>query len=295
MKRRLKIAWGTGCCLLALGLGAPARPGQQAQTAAPASPGPLPQAAEQTPSETAKGGTSGGAPVPSASSDATKSQPAKGASIEVPSGTHIPLLLHNAISTHSAKPGDPVYFETIFPVMVDGHVVIPVGTYVSGEVTEAKRPGRVKGRAELMVKLTTMILPNAYMVNLAASPSGAGTGGGETVNNEGKVIGDTDKASDIGTVMKTTAAGAGIGAIASQSGKGAGIGAGVGAAAGLVGVLLSRGPDAELPRGTTLEAILDRPIYLEADKVQFTSLGQSTASSVAGPPNREPVRSKNPF
>jgi len=287
MKRHWRCAISAGAAVLLLGLPAFAQSAQTTQSSPASQPQPTAANALQTTQSTASSTNSG--------SDPATALPVKSGKIEVPSGTHIPLLLHNAISTRSAKPGDPVYFETIFPVMVDGHVVIPVGTYVSGEVTEAKRPGRVKGRAELMVKLTTMILPNAYMVNLNASPSGAGTGGGETVNNEGKVIGDSDKASDIGTVMKTTAAGAGIGAIATESGKGAGIGAGVGAAAGLAGVLLSRGPDAELPRGTTLEAVLDRPIYLDADKVQFTSLGQSTSSGVAGPPNREPVRSKNPF
>jgi type IV secretion system protein VirB10 len=211
----------------------------------------------------------------------------------VPSGTHLPLVLHNAISTKSTRPGDPVYFETLFPIVIDGHVVIPAGSYVSGEVTETKRPGRVKGRAELMIKLNEMILPNGYMVNLNAVPSNAGTGGGETTNSEGQIIGDSDKASDVGTIAKTTAAGAGIGSIATRSVKGAGIGAGVGAAVGLMTVLLTRGPEAEMPRGTTVEAVLDRPVFLDADKVQFTSPGQ--ASTLAGPPNREPQRSKVPF
>ena len=233
-------------------------------------------------------------PAPMNVSDSTTSQHSAAKVVEVVAGTHIPLILHNAISTKSARKGDPVYFETLAPVMVDGHVAIPAGSYVSGEVTETKRPGRVKGRAELNIKLTTMILPNTYMVNLNASPGGgAGTGGGESMNGEGKIIGDSDKASDIGTVVKTTAAGAGIGAIASRSAGGAGVGAGIGAAAGLAAVLLSRGPEAELPRGSTLEAIIDRPIYLDADKVQFTSPGQS--STLAGPPNREPVRQKVPF
>jgi hypothetical protein len=236
------------------------------------------------------------APVPAATSAPAPAAPAgaasKPATIEVPGGTHIPLVLHNAVSTRSARPGDPVYFETLFPVLVDGHVVIPAGSYISGEVTDAKRAGRVKGRAELGIKLTTVILPNAYMVNLNASPSSAGTGGGETVDNEGKVKGDTDKASDAGTIIKSTAAGAGIGGIAGGA-KGAGIGAGIGAAAGLGAVLLSRGPDAELPRGSTVEAVIDRPIVLEADKVQFASPGE--ASTLPGPPNREPTRNKIPF
>lgn len=238
---------------------------------------------------------------------ATQTAPAKGAALEnppaathpangkvvIPTGTHIPLVLHNGISTRSAKPGDPVYFETLYPVMLDGRVVIPAGSYVNGEITEAKRAGRVKGRSELMIRLTTLILTNGYMVNLAAVPSEAGTGGAEKVNNEGKVVGDTDKAGDVGTVVKSTAAGAGIGAIASRSGTGAGIGAGVGAAAGLAAVLLTRGPDAEMPRGTTVDAVLDHPVTLDADKDQFTSPGQ--ASTLAGPSNRERPRARIPF
>ena len=86
-----------------------------------------------------------------------------------------------------------------------------------------------------------MILPNAYMVDLNAVPSNAGTGGGETVNGEGTIIGDSDKASDAGTVIKSTAAGAGIGGIATRraSKESRSVGAGVGAAAGLAAVLLS--------------------------------------------------------
>jgi hypothetical protein len=255
------------------------------QPAAPAQPA-VPQAAQQPqPQSLAQ---------PSAPAATTAPAPAPGAKIEVPTGTHIPLVLHNAISTRSARPGDPVYFETLFPVMIDGRVAIPAGSYISGEITESKRPGRVKGRGELNVKLTTMILPNAYMVKLNAAPGGAaGTGGGETMDKEGKITGDSDKTSDAATIAKTTAAGAGIGGIAARSGEGAGIGAGIGAAAGLAAVLLTRGPEAELPRGSTLDAVINRPLLLDADKVQFTTPGQ--ASSLPGPPNREPQRSRVPF
>lgn len=232
---------------------------------------------------------------PSTPGDAATASKHPPANIEVPSGTHIPLVLHNAISTRSTRSGDPVYLETLFPIMADGHVVIPAGSYVSGEVTESKRPGRVKGRGEIMIKLNTLILPNGYMVDLNAMPGGnVGTGGNETADNEGRIKGDTDKAGDAGTIASTTTRGAEIGGLATLSPKGVGIGAGIGAAVGLMAVLLTRGPEAELPRGTTLEAVLNRPLFLEADKVQFTSPGQ--ASTLAGPPNREPVRSRQlPF
>jgi hypothetical protein len=252
------------------------------------SPAPAATPAPATAPAAASAPAPAAAPVPATPASASS----KPATINVPGGTHIPLVLHNAVSTRSARPGDPVYFETLFPVLIDGRVVIPAGSYMSGEVTESKRAGRVKGRAELGIKLTTMILPNAYMVDLNATPSSAGTGGGETVGDEGKVRGDTDKASDAGTIIKSTAAGAGIGGIAG-GGRGAGIGAGIGAAAGLGAVLLSRGPDAELPRGSTVEVVIDRAIVLDADKVQFTAPGQ--ASTLPGPPNREPQRNKIPF
>lgn len=265
--------------------------------------GPAPQAAMQNsqsagpaPARTAPNAPAAGA-APAVSPAASSTTSAKAAPIEVPSGTHIPLVLHNGISTRSARPGDPVYFETLFPVMINEKVVIPAGSYVSGEITESKRPGRVKGRGELMVRLTTMILPNAYIVNLNATPSNASSGGAETVNSEGKIVGDSSKGSDLGTVIRTTEAGtgigAGVGAASGNVGRGAGIGAGAGALAGLGAVLLTRGPDAELPRGSTLEAVIDRPIYLDADKVQFTSPGQ--ASTLPGPPNRETSRSPLPI
>src|ERR1700746_1409769 len=255
-------------------------------TTPPAPTAPPPAAG--TPSTPNSGGSAA-----AASANAAPSTPKPGSTVEVPIGTSLPLVLHNGISTHSAKVGDPVYFETLFPIMIDGRVAIPAGSYVSGEVTETKRAGRVKGRGELMIKLNTLILSNGYMVSLNAVPRSAGTGGRETVDNEGKVIGDSDKAGDVGTVPKKKAAGGGMGGLATQGAKGVGIGAGVGAGAGLMAVLLTRGPDAELPRGTTVDVTLNRPILLDPDNDQFTSPGQ--ASTLAGPQKREQHNGKIPF
>jgi len=210
----------------------------------------------------------------------------------VPAGTRLPLVLHNGISTRSAHPGDAVYLETLFPILLDGRIVIPAGSYVSGEITEAKRPGRVKGRGEIMLRLTTLILPNGYSVSFLATPNDASSGDADDVNKEGKITGPSNKAGDVGTMVKTTGAGAGIGAIAG-GGKGAGIGAGAGAALGLATILFTRGPELQLPRGSTLDVTLDRPLYLDAARVQFNEPGH--ASTLAGPPNREPVRPASPF
>jgi type IV secretion system protein VirB10 len=168
--------------------------------------------------------------------------------ILVPAGTRIGVVLENGISTRSAKPGDSVYLQTSFPITQNNRIVIPVGSYLRGEIIDSKRPGKVKGKGEFRLRLNTLILPNGYTVNLNAAPRSADSGGKETMDSEGKVTGPSDKGKDAGTIVSTTATGAGIGAIASRSAKGAGIGGGIGAAAGLAAVLLSRGPEAELPR-----------------------------------------------
>ncbi len=218
---------------------------------------------------------------------------AKPAMLTVPSGTKLPLVLHNSITTRNAKPGDPVYLETLFPIVVNNKILVPAGSYVQGEIISTKRPGKVKGVGEMQLRLNTMILPNGYTVNFNAIPNNAGTGGNESVDSEGKIKGDTDKATDAGTVLKGTAIGAGIGGIASRSAGGAGIGAAAGAAVGLMAVLLTRGPELELPRGTTLDVVIDRAVYLDASFITFTDPGH--ASTLPGPANREPTRSRSPF
>jgi hypothetical protein len=120
-------------------------------------------------------------------------------------------------------------------------------------------------------------------VNLNAAPRQADSGGKETMDEEGKVTGPSGKGKDATTIAETTAAGAGIGAIAGRA-KGLGIGAGVGAAAGLAAVLLTRGPDAELPRGSSLDIVLERDLPLDANQIHFRDVGQAVSVTPAPAP-----------
>jgi hypothetical protein len=213
------------------------------------------------------------------------SRAASGEKVLIPAGTRIGVVLENGISTRSAKLGDSVYLQTSFPITIGNRIVIPVGSYLRGELLDSKRPGKVKGRGEFRLKLNTLILPNGYTVNLNAAPRSADSGGKETMDSEGKVTGPGGKGKDAQTVAETTAAGAGIGAIAGRA-KGLGIGAGIGAAAGLAAVLLTRGPDAELPRGSTLDIVLEHELSLDGSQIQFTSVGQ--AQPITPPPPPQP-------
>ena len=179
------------------------------------------------------------------------------APLVVAEGTTIPVSLINELSTKNAEAGNGVYAQTIFPVTVNNEIVLPVGTYVRGRIVNAERPGRVSGRAELTINFHTIVLPSGLTLPIFGSLGGIG--GVAERRGEATVSGDSSKGDDVGTVATTAGTGAVIGAIGG-GGKGVAIGAGAGAAAGIAQVLLTRGDDLTLPRGTTIEVVLDRPL-----------------------------------
>ncbi len=200
--------------------------------------------------------------------------PAAPSEFKITAGTTVPLALINTISTKHSAVGDRVYLETAFPILADGRIVIPVGSYVAGTVTQIKKPGRVKGRGELYVRFDSLTLPNGVTRDFRARLSGVdGQSSGEVDKTEGMVKGEGNKAGDARTVGEAAGAGASIGVIAGNAAghaaMGAGIGAAAGAAAGLIGVLSTRGPDAVLAKGSTVEMVLDRQISFTESELNF--------------------------
>jgi type IV secretion system protein VirB10 len=201
-------------------------------------------------------------------------KPVEGPSYRIAAGTAVPLTLLNSVSTKQSEAGDRIYLETSFPVLVQGRVVIPPGSYVAGTLTYVKRPGRVKGRGELFLRFDSLTLPNGVTREFRARAGGADADiQGELDRNEGKISSDTNRVEDARTIGEGAAAGASVGAIgggaAGRPGAGAAIGAGAGAAAGVMSVLLSRGPDIVLSRGASIEMVLDRPlIFTESELTQ---------------------------
>jgi hypothetical protein len=183
----------------------------------------------------------------------------------VDAGTKIPLSLVNSLNTKYSAEGDRVYLETVFPITQRGRIIIPRGSYVAGTVTEVKRGSRMKGKPELFLRFDSLTLPNGVTRDFRARLDSADTG--HVDRQEGKISGDSDKPGDVRKVGEATGAGAGIGGIAGAAsghpGMGVGIGALGGAAAGLAGVLLSHGPELVLPKGSTVEMVLDRPLRFD--------------------------------
>jgi len=178
--------------------------------------------------------------------------------VVVPSGTVIPIRLTSTVSTKNSHDGDGVYGRTAFPVTIDNKVVIPEGAYVRGKISAVKRPGRVKGKAELTLSFQTLVMPSGATIPIYTSLRG--TGGAGERKGEATVQGDSSKGDDAKTVGTIGATGAGIGGISDRTAKGAAVGGASGAAIGAATVLLTRGKDLELQPGTTIEIVLDRDL-----------------------------------
>jgi hypothetical protein len=199
--------------------------------------------------------------------DAVPSAVAKADQLTIPGGTKVPLALKHAISTRGSRDGDAVYAETTFPVVANGRVLIPAGTYVQGRISHIQQAGRVKGRAEVQMHFTTMIYPSGYTVMLPGALENApGVDKAKVNDNEGTIRADSQTPEKVGEVAGSGATGAVIGA-ATNGGKGALIGAGIGGAVGTAIALLTRGNDVKMDAGTTVEMVIQRDVVLDASRV----------------------------
>jgi hypothetical protein len=198
--------------------------------------------------------------------------------ITVPEGTSISISLTEYINTKSSRVNDRFYAETVYPVWIQQRQVIPRGSLIRGTVTEVVRPGKVKGKARLALRIDDIRLPNGVDRTLVAVFEELHGPGDEKLERKTESVeGAGSGGTDAGSVAGPTATGAIIGA-ASGGGKGAGIGAGVGAAVGLVTVLFSRGSDLVLYPGTRFDITLRQPLEFSYGEVNFTDgeLNRST-------------------
>jgi hypothetical protein len=190
---------------------------------------------------------------------------------DIPSGAHVLLRMQNAINSRTAQAGDYVYLQTATPIAAGGSIIVPVGSHVQGVVVDVNRAGRIKGRADLSIRLESLTLASGQQFKFeprVASLEGD-AGGQKVIGNEGKVQQGSGTGRDAGRIAILAGSGGALGAMVSRGGSagniahGAGIGAGAGAAVGLASVLLTRGRDVELRQGSSLDVVFDQPITLQ--------------------------------
>jgi len=184
---------------------------------------------------------------------------------EIPKGAHMLLRMVNPVTTRTAREGDRLYMRTASPVIVNGQFVVPVDSYAEGTVSHSVRSGRVKGRAELGIRIDSLTLPNGKTIRVSPHLSSVDSAGTEqkVKRRENEIKQGGTKEKDAKTVGVIAAEGAAIGGLAGRSWKGAGIGAGIGSGVGLAATLLTRGREVELPQGSTFDVVFDRAIAIE--------------------------------
>lgn len=216
------------------------------------------------------------APLPAPAQVYTATPSAQTLTAYMPAGMVLPVKLSTGLSSATARVGDLV-FATLERDIHLGNAVIPAGSTVSGQVTEAK-PGQRLGRSgTLAIKFTGVRTAAGTEFPIVARLTGGlekyaaagGTDGG-AVKGE-KLTTKGAKAALQGAVGVGTGAalGTAVGAIAGRSGRslgrgawsGAAIGGGLGVASGL---FLRRGTDVALASGTSLQLQLDAPSTIVA-------------------------------
>ncbi len=189
----------------------------------------------------------------------------------LPEKTRIALQLNHNLSTKVNSEGDTFTAYVTVPILIEGQIVIPKGSIVTGSISRILRPGRFKGKAVMNLLFQTITIPGRGQFSISASLAGVNSQGHGTVKSEGTVEGERSGANDIGRVLVPGIAGAGIGALAGGV-KGSAIGAGVGTAIGMAGVFATRGKEIELRRGSMMELLLDQPLTIPQEEGDSASV-----------------------
>ncbi len=230
----------------------------------------------------------------------TQPPPSQKKTYTVPAGTKVLLQLRSSINTKSARPGDGVYLASTFPVVVGNRVMIPAGVYVQGVVDRVVRAGRVRGKAQLDIHFTSIIFPNGTVVEIPGVVNSLPGARKQSVKDdgEGTIQQDSDKGRNAGEVAKIAIpTGGTIGSIGGLesghpiAGGIAGIGAGL-ATAGLVS-LFTRGADVNIPNGSQVEMVLQRPLILEEENLAGVGAPGSAPALVPAANQPRPLEKPN--
>ncbi|HXD17350.1 MAG TPA: hypothetical protein VN654_10055 [Vicinamibacterales bacterium] len=197
--------------------------------------------ATDTPAATT--GEATNAPI-SAATSAPVVPAARFTEVTIPSGTTLRLALSSAVGSDTSRVEEPVRATLRSPVTINGQVVLPAGSEVSGVVTGAEGSGRVKGRAHIAMRFNSVrangerydIRTSGYAQEAAAT-----------------------KKQDAEKIAIGAGAGAALGAILGGGG-GAAKGAAIGGAGGTGVVLATKGKEVHLGPGAGITTRLTAPV-----------------------------------
>lgn len=165
---------------------------------------------------------------------------ATGRVVQVPAGTELQVELVDGLSSGTSLAGQEIAGRLTADVMVDGTVVLPAGSSLTGTVTETVPRKKVGGKALISLNFDHVVLASGQTVAISAPFT-------EIKSETGK---------DAATIGGAAVAGAILGHQVSEK-HGKLVGAVLGGAAGTA-IASKTGQEIELPAGTILAVPLDQ-------------------------------------
>lgn len=161
------------------------------------------------------------------------------------------LQVETSVTSERARVEDEVVARVTRDVRIGDRVAIPAGTRAHGEVTLVERGGRLRDRARLGIRFTSVVLADGTRIPLET----------ETIYREGDAPGGESAAKIGGGAI----GGAIIGGILGGA-RGAVIGGSAGAGAGTAAVLAGGRNPATLPTGTPITVRVIKPTTVTVEK-----------------------------
>lgn len=199
--------------------------------------------------------------------------------VNVPIGTIIPLRMEGHLSSRDSQISDPFTASVIHDVELDGRgvppvidkgdrqLIIPAGSRVEGHVTAVDRAARMSRAGTIAITFDRLVFPGGTSIPIdgtLTSLDGESREDLEDFDDDDRIEGSSQGRRAIVFIGAGAGAGAVIGAIM-KGGKGAAVGAGVGAALGTIGVLLSRGEEAEVSPGMEFGLRVERTFTFDTE------------------------------
>ncbi len=166
-------------------------------------------------------------------------------------GTFLTVRVDQPLSSDRNQPGDAFSGTLARPLVVDGVVIADRGQTVGGRVVETQKAGKVTGVSRLAIELTDLTLADGQQLPIKTQLA--------------QRSGPTSQGQDASAIAGATGMGAAIGA-AADWGRGAAIGAGVGAAASIIGVLLTRGHETVIYPETMLAFRIENQLTVSTER-----------------------------
>lgn len=164
--------------------------------------------------------------------------------VTLPAGTTLPMSLTSSMASDTSVLEDAVTAELTRAVSVDGHEVLPAGTKLTGTVTDIDDSGRVKGRAMIAFRFTSL-QTSGERYDVQTAP----------LSHEAPAT----KREDATKIGIGAGAGAVIGGLLG-GGDGAAKGAAIGGGAGTGVVLATKGKEIRLAPGADVTSHLSAPL-----------------------------------